>query len=79
MKSIPGNFVFYNTGPGLFGQAGPVYNILSGICIFIRQIILTTVRLQYFSYRPVVRLGRSDSCKKWQPFKKSNPGNLKYS
>ena len=72
MQSIVGNFVFYPAGLGLFGQIGPVYYTLFGICFFIIQIILSTIWLKYFNYGPVEWLWRSATYKKWQPFRKNS-------
>jgi len=70
MQSIVGNFIFYPAGLGLFGQIGPVYYTLFGICFFIIQIISSTIWLKYFNYGPVEWLWRSATYKKWQTFRK---------
>lgn len=70
LQSLIGNFVFLGAGLGYMGQVGPVYYTLFGIGVFIVQIILSTVWLNYFNYGPVEWIWRSATYKKWQPFRK---------
>lgn len=70
MQSLIGNFVFLGAGLGLMGTVGPVYFTLFGICIFIIQIVISTIWLRYFNYGPVEWLWRSATYKKWQPMRK---------
>jgi uncharacterized protein len=73
MHSLIGNFVFLGAGLGYMGQVGPVYYTLFGVCIFILQIILSTIWLKYFNYGPLEWLWRSATYKKWQPMRKQKP------
>ncbi len=70
-QSLIGNFIFLGAGLGYMGQVGPVYFTLLGIIIFIGQIILSTIWLNYFNYGPLEWLWRSATYKKWQPMKKT--------
>ena len=70
MHSLIGNFVFMGAGLGYMGTVGPVYFTLFGILVFIAQIFISKLWLNYFNYGPVEWLWRSASYKKWQPFKK---------
>ena len=73
MHSLIGNYVFLGAGLGYIGQVGPVYYTLLGICVFIIQIVLSTIWLHYFNYGPIEWLWRSATYKKWQSFlKKKN-------
>jgi len=71
MQSLIGNFVFLGAGLGLMRTVGPVYYTLFGICIFIIQIVISTIWLRYFNYGPVEWLWRSATYKKWQPMMKN--------
>ena len=70
MQSLIGNFVFLGAGLGYMGQVGPFYYTLFGMAVFIIQIILSTIWLQYFNYGPLEWLWRSGTYKKWQPLKR---------
>lgn len=70
MHSLIGNYVFLGAGLGYIGQVGPVYYTLFGICVFIIQIVLSTIWLHYFNYGPIEWLWRSATYKKWQSFRK---------
>ena len=70
MQSLIGNFVFLGAGLGYMEQVGPFYYTLFGMAVFIIQIILSTVWLQYFNYGPLEWLWRSGTYKKWQPLKR---------
>ena len=75
LHSLIGNFVFLGAGLDYMGQVGPVYYSLFGIAVFIVQIILSKTWLKYFNYGPVEWIWRSATYKKWQPFRKTSPGN----
>lgn len=75
LHSLIGNFVFLGAGLDYMGQVGPVYYSLFGIAVFIVQIILSKTWLKYFNYGPVEWVWRSATYKKWQPFRKTSPGN----
>jgi uncharacterized protein len=70
MQSLIGNFVFLGAGLGYLEQVGPFYFTVFGIAVFIVQVILSTIWLQYFNYGPLEWLWRSATYKKWQPMKK---------
>lgn len=70
LHSVIGTIVFFGTGFGLVKEVGPVYYTCFGLLVFIGQIILSTLWLQYFNYGPVEWLWRSATYKKWQPMKK---------
>ncbi|MBL0055308.1 MAG: DUF418 domain-containing protein [Chitinophagaceae bacterium] len=70
MHSFIGNFVFLGAGLGYMGQVGPVYYTLFAILVFIFQIILSTVWLNYFHFGPIEWFWRSCTYGKWQPFLK---------
>ena len=70
MHSLIGNFVFMGAGLGYMGTVGPVYFTLFGILVFIAQIFISKLWLNYFNYGPVEWLWRSASYKKWQSFRK---------
>jgi uncharacterized protein len=72
MQSLIGNFVFLNAGLGYMQQVGPVYFTLFGIVVFIFQVFLSMLWLNYFYYGPVEWIWRSATYKKWQPFRKNN-------
>ena len=69
--SLIGNFVFLGAGLGYMEQVGPFYYTLFGMAVFIIQIILSTIWLQYFNYGPLEWLWRSGTYKKWQPLKRN--------
>jgi len=71
MQSLIGNFFFLGAGLGYTGQLGPVYYTLFGIGVFILQIIISTIWLNYFNYGPVEWVWRSATYKKWQPMWKN--------
>jgi len=71
MQSLIGNFVFLGAGLGFMMKIGPVYYTLFGICIFIMQVILSTIWLRYFNFGPLEWLWRSATYKKWQPMLKN--------
>ncbi len=75
LHSLIGNFVFLGAGLDYMGQVGPVYYSLFGIAVFIVQIILSKTWLKHFNYGPVEWVWRSATYKKWQPFRKTSPGN----
>lgn len=70
MQSLIGNFVFLGAGLGYMEHVGPFYYTLFGMAVFIIQIILSTIWLQYFNYGPLEWLWRSGTYKKWQPLKR---------
>jgi uncharacterized protein len=70
LQSLVGNFVFLGAGLGYLEKVGPFYFTLFGIAVFIVQIILSTIWLQYFNYGPLEWVWRSATYKKWQPLKK---------
>jgi uncharacterized protein len=70
-QSLVGNFVFLGAGLGYMGQVGPVYYTLFGIGVFLIQVIISTIWLNYFNYGPLEWLWRSATYKKWQPMRKS--------
>jgi uncharacterized protein len=70
LQSLVGNFVFLGAGLGYLEQVGPFYFTLFGIVVFIVQIILSTIWLQYFNYGPLEWFWRSATYKKWQPMKR---------
>lgn len=70
MHSLIGNFVFLGAGLGYIGKVGPVYYTLFGIAVFIVQIIVSTLWLNYFNYGPLEWLWRSATYKKWQTLRK---------
>lgn len=70
MHSLIGNFIFLNAGLGFMGQVGPVYSTLFGICVFIGQIIFSTIWLKHFNFGPIEWLWRSATYKKWQPMRR---------
>lgn len=70
MQSVVANFVFFPAGLGLFGQIGPVYYTLFGICFFILQVMISTLWLKYFNYGPIEWVWRSATYKKWQQNRK---------
>lgn len=70
LHSIIGTIVFFGVGFGLVKEVGPVYYTCFGLLVFIGQIILSTLWLQYFNYGPVEWLWRSATYKKWQPMRK---------
>lgn len=75
LQSLAGNFFFLGAGLGYMGQVGPVYFTIFGIAFFILQVIISTVWLKYFNYGPVEWVWRSATYKKWQPFRKKDPGS----
>ncbi|CAN5744142.1 DUF418 domain-containing protein [soil metagenome] len=67
--SIIGTLVFYGCGLGLMEEVGPVYYTIFGVLVFIAQIIISTLWLQYFNYGPIEWLWRSLTYGKAQPMK----------
>ena len=72
MQSLIGNFVFLGAGLGYMGTVGPVYYTMFGILVFIGQIIISTIWLNYFNYGPLEWLWRSATYSKWQVMKKTD-------
>jgi len=72
LQTLIGNFVFLGAGLGYMGTVGPVYFTVFGIIVFIFQVIISTIWLQFFNYGPLEWLWRSATYKKWQPMRKQN-------
>lgn len=69
MHSLIGNFVFLGAGLGYMGQVGPIYLTLFAIVVFLFQIILSTIWLNYFQYGPIEWVWRSLTYNKAQPIR----------
>lgn len=65
-----GLLLFYNIGFGLFEKTAPWVNIILALLVFIVQIFMCRIWLNYFIYGPVEWLWRSLTFFKWYPMKK---------
>jgi uncharacterized protein len=74
MHTLIGIFAF--TGIGFaFNPIGPTAWTIFALCVFIVQIILSTIWFRFFNYGPLEWLWRSATYNKWQPLVKSRAKN----
>lgn len=69
-QSLLGSFVFLGAGLGYIRQVGPVYYTIFGLLVFVVQIIISRIWLNYYNYGPLEWLWRSLTYNKSQPMKK---------
>ena len=70
MHTIIGILTF--TGLGFaFDPIGPTAWTIFAVCVFVVQIILSTIWLRLFNYGPLEWLWRSATYVRWQPFVKN--------
>lgn len=70
LQTLIGSFVFLGAGLGYIHEVGPVYYTIFGVLVFIIQLVLSRIWLNYFNYGPIEWLWRSATYKKWQTLKK---------
>ena len=71
LQTLVGSIVFLGAGLGYIQMVGPVWYTVFGILVFMVQIGISHLWLQYFNYGPLEWLWRSATYKQWQPMRKT--------
>jgi uncharacterized protein len=70
LQSLVATIFFLPFGLNMMGKLGAAYGALLATSVFLFQIIVSRIWLNYFQYGPVEWLWRSATYKKWQSFTK---------
>ncbi|MBD3266631.1 DUF418 domain-containing protein [bacterium] len=68
--------LFYGHGFGLFGQVERSGQVLIVLCVWISQLLITALWLQYFRLGPIEWIWRSLTYKQFQPLRQTNRVSL---